>query len=181
VSAALTPADQRSFADLVSSQDAAMVVVTTAVAGERGGCLVGFHTQCSIEPNRYALWLSKANHTCRLAFRSTAFGVHFLGREQRDLAVLFGTKSGDDLDKFAHCDWVEGHGGVPVLCDCRSVVVGRRVAFLDEGSDHVCVVIEPVEIGPALVGPPMRQSDVADLDAGHAAEERPQPPTERAE
>lgn len=165
------------FDEVMGSLDVPMVVVTTVASGERAGCLVGFHVQCSIEPRRYAIWLSKANHTCRVALRARHFAVHFLSEADMDLAVLFGTTSGDDIDKFEHCEWTPGPDGVPLLTGCPRRVVARKVALLDEGSDHVCLVTEP-ELAEAA-GPfrPMRFSRVADLQAGHAAEERPAPPT----
>ena len=38
------------FDSLMASLDGPMAVVTTAVAGERAGCLVGFHAQSAIDP-----------------------------------------------------------------------------------------------------------------------------------
>ena len=64
------------FDELVGSLGPAMVVVTTAAGGLRAGCLVGFHSQCSIEPRRYAVWLSKLNETYRVAQRAEMFAVH---------------------------------------------------------------------------------------------------------
>ncbi|MCT1909143.1 hypothetical protein ACH0CV_13930 [Brachybacterium paraconglomeratum] len=49
---------ENAFATLMAATDPAMVVVTTAAGGERAGCLVGFHAQSSISPERYCLWLS---------------------------------------------------------------------------------------------------------------------------
>ncbi|WP_255355718.1 flavin reductase, partial [Frankia sp. CpI1-P] len=50
------------FHEAVSAISYPMVIVTAAVPdGERSGCLVGFHTQCSIEPARYLLCISQAN------------------------------------------------------------------------------------------------------------------------
>ena len=46
------------FNAVVSSQDAGLIVVTTAEAGEQAGCLVSFHSQSSIAPQRYCVWLS---------------------------------------------------------------------------------------------------------------------------
>ena len=86
------------FDSLMASLDGPMVVVTTAVAGERAGCLVGFHAQSSIDPQRYCLWLSKANHTYRVALRSTHLAVHFLTDDDIDLAERFGTRTGEDVD-----------------------------------------------------------------------------------
>ena len=48
----------------------------------RAGCLVGFHSQSSIDPRQYAVWLSKANHTYPVALRSELFAVHFLTARQ---------------------------------------------------------------------------------------------------
>jgi flavin reductase (DIM6/NTAB) family NADH-FMN oxidoreductase RutF len=171
---------EEAFGRLASALDPPMAVVTTVADGERAGCLVGFHAQCSVAPARYVVWLSKANHTHRIAMRSEVLAVHFLDRSQRELAELFGGTSGDDHDKFERCEWAPGLDGVPVLTACPHHVIGRRVALLDEGSDHVCVVVHPVEVGAPGGLQPMRLSDAADIDPGHEAEERPAPPTERA-
>ena len=66
------------FNAMVSSQDPGLIVVTTAEAGEQAGCLVSFHSQSSIGPQRYCVWLSKANHTYRVALRSSHLAIHFL-------------------------------------------------------------------------------------------------------
>ena len=165
---------------LVRSLDGPMAVVTVASPRERAGCLVGFHAQSSIEPRRYTVWLSKANHTYRVGLLSTHAAVHFLTADDRDLAERFGTLSGDRVDKFAGLDVAGGPGGVPVLAACPHRLVGRRVALPDEGGDHVCVVLDPVEVRTTGPFTPLRLSDVRDLDAGHPAGDRPAPASVRA-
>jgi flavin reductase (DIM6/NTAB) family NADH-FMN oxidoreductase RutF len=76
-----------------------MIVVTASYGDERAGCLVGFHSQCSIAPVRYAVWLSRANYTCRVALQASHVGIHFLSREDESLARLFGEQTGDEIDK----------------------------------------------------------------------------------
>ncbi|WP_255360521.1 flavin reductase, partial [Frankia sp. EI5c] len=56
-------AESSAFHDAVSAISYPMAVVTTAVDGERSGCLVGFHTQCGIDPPRYLVCISHNNHT----------------------------------------------------------------------------------------------------------------------
>jgi flavin reductase (DIM6/NTAB) family NADH-FMN oxidoreductase RutF len=165
------------FAALMASLDPAMAIVTSAIDGERSGCLVGFHAQCSIDPNRYAVWLSKANRTYRVALFSEALAVHFPARHDRDLAELFGANTGDELDKFDRCEWQTGFGGVPLLDRLPNRLVGPRGAVLDDGGDHVCMVVEGAQVH--VTGPftPLRLSDVRDLEAGHAVGDRPVPPT----
>jgi flavin reductase (DIM6/NTAB) family NADH-FMN oxidoreductase RutF len=162
------------FDELMTRLDNPMVVVTTASGRVRAGCLVGFHTQCGIDPPAYAVWLSKANHTYRVGALSDTFAVHFLGSGDRDLAELFGATTGDATDKFARCDWERGPDGVPVLSEVRNRFVGRRVALFDSGADHVCLVLRPVEASAGEEGL-LWLGEVADLEAGHTAEERQLP------
>ena len=168
------------FADIVGSLDPALVVVSTAVDGERAGCLVGFHAQSSIDPARYCVWLSKANHTYRVAQRSTHLAVHLLGATDTRLAKRFGTLTGDDVDKFAGLDVTNGDGGVPLLAACPRRLVLRRIALLDEGGDHVCISGAIVAVHGDADFQPLRLSSAAGWEAGHPSEERPVPPTERA-
>lgn len=172
--------DTSAFDSLMASRDAPMAIVTTCVDGERAGCLVGFHGQSSIEPRRYSVWLSKANHTFRVALHAEHLGVHLLTEADRDLAELFGTNSGDDVDKFALCDWGSTPEGVPALTRCPNMFVGRRTGLFDDGGDHVCFVTEPVVVLAAGAFVPLWLSDVDDLTPGHDVQERPSPPTERA-
>ena len=162
-------------AQLTSQLDGPLVVVTVTNGRARGGCVVGFHSQCSIEPGRFAVWLSKANHTYRVALQAERFAVHFLTESDLEVAELFGTTTSDEVDKFAACAWQPGDGGVPLLAACPNRFVGRRVALLDEGSDHVCVVLEPIEVASEGGFRPLRHSHVAELVAGHPAEDRPKP------
>jgi flavin reductase (DIM6/NTAB) family NADH-FMN oxidoreductase RutF len=168
------------FAAVIGSLDPPMIVVTAAVGDERAGCLVGFHSQASIDPERYCVWLSKANHTYRVALLANHLGVHALTEHDRDLAVLFGTRSGDEVDKFTLTDVEDGPEGVPLLPALPHRMVVRKTSLLDDGGDHVCLVTAPVDV--ATPGPftPLRLSAVAHLTPGHEAAERPRPATERA-
>ncbi len=161
------------FDAVVAAMDSAMVVVTVAVDGERDGCLVGFHTQCSIEPARYAVWLSKANRTHELAQRSNHLAVHLLGPHDHELAELFGGQTGDDLDKFVHCDWRPGPGGVPLISRCPARFVGRIVESASGIGDHDLFVLDIVDATGGEDAPaPLRLSAVVDIDPGHEATER---------
>lgn len=162
------------FDALVAALDSGMVVVTTAAAGERAGCLVGFHAQCSIHPRQYAVWLSKANRTYRVALAADHVAVHLLDRGDRGLADRFGSETGDEVDKFAGCAWDEGPGGVPLLAGAAGRAVLRRVAVLDVGGDHACLVGEPVLAErPAGRPAPLRLADVSGLPPGHPADDPP--------
>lgn len=159
-------ADADAFMDRLNPE---MCVVTAAAGGERSGCLVGFSAQCSIQPARYAVWLSKANHTYRVARAADRLAVHLLTRDQHDLAALFGGESGDSVDKFAGVRWRED-GDAVVLEDAAAWLVGTVRDRLDSG-DHVCFVVEPERWGGRDTDAPLlRLRDALDIEPGHPAD-----------
>jgi flavin reductase (DIM6/NTAB) family NADH-FMN oxidoreductase RutF len=166
------PERDEAFDALMSAADPAMVVVTTAAEGERAGCLVGFHGQASIDPQRYAVWLSKANHTYRVALRASHHAVHFLGADDVAMAELFGTRSGEDVDKFADVAFEDGPHGVPLLTALPRRIVLERIALLDDGGDHVCLTGRPLLAEGGDDFEPLRVAQVAHLDPGRPAEAR---------
>ncbi len=163
------------FDQLMVDLDGPMVIVTTAAGEARAGCLVGFHAQCGMQPARYAVWLSKANHTYRIGALADLFAVHFLAQEHRPLAELFGTLTGDEVDKFERCSWSSGPSGVPLLDECANRIVGRRIAWLDSGADHVCLMLDPIDSERTGSTRWLTFGQVMDLDAGHPAEDRQRP------
>jgi flavin reductase (DIM6/NTAB) family NADH-FMN oxidoreductase RutF len=165
------------FDALMMSLDAPMAVVTTAVAGERAGCLVGFHSQSAIDPGRYCVWLSKANHTYRVALRSTHLAVHFLTADDLDVAEHFGKLTGDEVDKFADVAFHATVEDVPLLDRCPNRVLLGRTVLVDEGGDHVCLVGQCLHAETGGSFTPLRLSQVNHLVPGHEPDERASPPT----
>lgn len=158
--------DMEAFTDRL---DPDMCVVTAVAGGERAGCLVGFASQCSLRPVRFAVWLSEANHTFRVARAAEFLAVHLLAREQLGLAEVFGGRTGDDGDdKFRDVPVRAGHGGAVLLEEAEAWFVGRVVARVG-GGDHVGFVLDPVEWGvrEGSGGPLLRLSDTYGVEPGH--------------
>jgi flavin reductase (DIM6/NTAB) family NADH-FMN oxidoreductase RutF len=128
--------------ELVSELDYPMFIVTATNGRERAGCLVGFTTQCSIDPPRFLVCLSDKNRTFRVARDADVVVVHLVPAEADPLARLFGSETGDDTDKFARCAWHEGPGGTPVLDDCANWFAGRILERVPVG-DHCALLLEP--------------------------------------
>lgn len=153
-----------------SALDPVLTVVTAADGDEHDGCLVGFGSQCSIEPLRMFVCLSTLNRTYAIAQRATALAVHVLGTAQRDAASLFGECSGDDTDKLARVPWHTGSAGAPILDECAEWLEGvieRRVVL----GDHVGHVLAPVAAGSGSHHGALRLRDVRGLTAGHPPKE----------
>ena len=160
------------FDTLMSSADPPLIVLTTTAEDERAGCLVGFHAQASITPERYCVWLSKANHTYRVSLRAAHFAVHFLGADDLAVAERFGTQSGEDTDKFDGIEVDLDEHGVPLLRACPNRMSLDRIAVLDDGGDHVCITARVTSANAVADFVPLRVSSATHLDPGHDSEER---------
>lgn len=130
--------------ELVAQLDYPMFIATVAARGERAGCLVGFTTQCSIDPPRFLVCISDKNRTFRVARDAEVMVVHLVPEGATDLVDLFGGETGDDLNKFERCAWRTGPGGAPVLDGCRNWFAGRILQRTPTG-DHCALLIDPFE------------------------------------
>ena len=135
--------------DFASKFDPPLTIVTTAADGRRAGCLVGYWTECSLSPARFLVCISKVNHTFEVAADAESIALHLIPRDSVEIARLFGSETGDDIDKFAHCEWIPGPRGVPILTSCPTHAVCDILDRFDVG-DHVALLVEPVSfvIGP---------------------------------
>jgi flavin reductase (DIM6/NTAB) family NADH-FMN oxidoreductase RutF len=142
------------------------VVTARGRDGERAGCLIGFATQVSVHPPRFLACISKENRTFDVVSKSGTVVVHFLSREQRELAELFGGETGDEVDKFELCEWREGPDGVPVLAGVAGWFAGRVLDRFDLG-DHVGLWLDPFEAHDGGGNPDLGFQDVKQIDPGH--------------
>ena len=165
----MTDAGTEAFENLVSLLNYPMYVVTTQADGVAAGCLVGFASQTSIHPPRFLVGLSTKNHTFRVAADATHLAVHVFDREHLDIPKLFGTQTGDTVNKFDRCSWHRGPAQMPVLDGAAAWFVGEILDRFALG-DHVGHLLAPVD------GSPPREleswvsfSDVRHLPPGHEA------------
>jgi flavin reductase (DIM6/NTAB) family NADH-FMN oxidoreductase RutF len=156
------------FGAFVSGLDYPMVVVTATDGTRRGGCLVGFSTQVSIDPPRLLVCLSDRNHTFGVARHAHLLAVHVLEPDQHDLAELFGSGTGDEVDKFTRCAWHPGPDGLPLLDDCPRRLVCRVLDTVPFG-DHVGFVLQPLSGHDGTAEPALGYQQVRDLEPGHEA------------
>jgi flavin reductase (DIM6/NTAB) family NADH-FMN oxidoreductase RutF len=161
---------------VIEPVDPVAIIVTSASGGDKAGCLVTFSGPCSIEPPRYAVWLSHRNHTYRVALAADELLVHMLTPADLPLAEIFGGVSGMAEDKFAGVPWSDC-GGMPLLRVTGGWLRGRirsRVPGREEtGGDHTCFVLAPVAAGGGSGDSrPLRMSDVQHIRPGQPAGEQ---------
>ena len=147
--------------------DYSLFIVTTAADGERSGCLVGFASQVSIDPQRFLIGLSVKNRTFEVARRADVLVVHFVPEDAEELAALFGGETGDETDKFSRCDWREGPDGAPILTALKDWFAGRILERLDFG-DHQAFLLEPIAGQAHRSGLPLTLRRAKWIEPGHA-------------
>ncbi|WP_182347475.1 flavin reductase family protein [Tomitella gaofuii] len=161
------PTDE--FARIAAASDSPIFIVTTCHDEERAGCLVGFGCQASIAPARFLVCLSNKNRTFRLARHASRLAVHLLGTDQYRLARLFGSCTGDEVDKFDACSWRPDAHGVPILAGVPAWFAGPITAVTGFG-DHTGFVVTPDSAaGADRIAPLLTMHDVLGLDPGHPA------------
>jgi flavin reductase (DIM6/NTAB) family NADH-FMN oxidoreductase RutF len=158
---------------VIAPIDPVAVIVTCASGGDRAGCLVTFSGPCSIEPPRYAAWLSHRNRTYQVALRAPELIVHMLTHDDLPLAEYFGGVSGTHEDKFARVPWTDC-SGTPLLQASGGWLRGRILTHGSAqdraGGDHTCFVLAPVAAGDGNGGRgPLRMSDVQHISPGQPA------------
>jgi len=157
------------FGSLAGELDYPMLIVTAASGRERDGCLVGFATQCSIDPPRFLVCISDKNRTYRIAQASGTLVVHVVPADAHDLVELFGGETADEIDKLAQVEWSEGADGVPILAGCPNWFAGAVLDRVRLG-DHVGFVLAPTDVShgaPAQAAFPF--SEAKDVKPGHEA------------
>jgi len=161
--------DDSAFERQAAHNDPPMYLVTATADGEKAGCLVGFATQCSIDPVRFVVCVSKANHTHTVVCRASNLVVHVLYESDREIASLFGEHTGDEIDKFARWPWDEVPDGVALRgCDWFS---GPIVDHFD-GGDHDGYVIDVIDgRGRRATETRLSFQDVKSFEPGHPASE----------
>ncbi len=159
----------QAFESIVGRLDYPMFVVTALVGDERQGCLVGFATQCSIDPARFLVCVSDKNRTYRVLERGAeAMALHVVPADAGYLVELFGGETGDDVDKFARCSWRDGPQGLPILDACENWFVGRVLDRIELG-DHVGFLLEPVAVHHGTAGRQFAFHRAKRIEAGHEA------------
>jgi flavin reductase (DIM6/NTAB) family NADH-FMN oxidoreductase RutF len=154
------------FHDVMLGLDYPLFIATVAAGGERDGCLIGFATQCSIDPPRFLACISDKNRTFRIAERADVMVVHVVPEEERELAELFGGETADEVDKLGQVEWEAGPGGAPVLARCPRWFAGRIAERVDLG-DHHGYLLEPIEAEASEDASELDFQEARDISPGH--------------
>lgn len=153
---------------LLETLEYPMVIVTATDGSRTAGCLVGLHTQASIDPMRIAVFLEHENHTYEVAKDATDLAVHYLDRSQHALAERFGSETGPEAQKFDGVDILRSENPAAIeLTEIGHRWIGRIEETVDCG-DHTMFLLAPTRVHRAATYRPLTNQAVTDIDPGNS-------------
>ena len=81
--------------------ESCVFVISVDTNGNPSGMIAGWNMKCSMEPPLFAVSLSKKGHTHKLIQQSKEFVIAVPNKELEESLLLFGSKHGNEIDKFA--------------------------------------------------------------------------------
>ncbi len=121
------------------------VWIVTARAGDKvNGMTAAWATQVSFKPRLVAVSIASPRYTYGLIKESGYYCLNLLSDAQKDLADLFGFKSGRKVDKFKGVSYRNALKGSPVLEEAMAYVECEVKDILTTG-DHDLFVGEVVD------------------------------------
>ena len=143
-------------------------VVGVADGKARDAFTAAWVMQASFDPLLLALSINPDNASYPLLHAGRGFTVNVLKRDQHDLAVRFGTRSGRDEDKLAGILWHAGRSGAPILEDALAYFDCELTGSMEAG-DHE-LVVGRVADGRILApgAKPLGYAETGDMDGSSA-------------
>jgi flavin reductase (DIM6/NTAB) family NADH-FMN oxidoreductase RutF len=114
-----------------------VVAITTSAEGRRNGMIANSAQRASLVPSvpRVSVYISKANVSHDLIYRSGVFGMHLLRSDQWELIWQLGLKSARQMpDKIKGFEVRTGGTGCPLLIDVLAALECRVANAMDTGA-----------------------------------------------
>jgi flavin reductase (DIM6/NTAB) family NADH-FMN oxidoreductase RutF len=144
--------DHRAFRGALGRFLTGVCVVTAAdPSGNPVGVTVNAFSSLSLEPPLVLFCIDRQTTALAAYSEGAHFAVNFLSEDQKAISELF---AGQDRDKFARSETIDGFGGCKILRSCLASLECRRTETLD-GGDHLIVIGQVEHIHVASEGAPL--------------------------
>ncbi|MBO8160127.1 MAG: flavin reductase family protein [Thermosipho sp. (in: Bacteria)] len=129
--------------DAIGKLYSSVAVVTMNLNGKINGITVAWITRVSITPKLIMISIGKTRYSHFLLNESAYFGVCVLSSRQKDIAEIFGSKSGAKYDKFKDVKFYFSERNLPILEGSLAYLECKIVNKYDAG-DHTLFIGEVV-------------------------------------
>jgi flavin reductase (DIM6/NTAB) family NADH-FMN oxidoreductase RutF len=138
--------DQAEFRDTCSRFATGVCVVTSTGADGPSGMTANAVTSLSLEPPLMIVCFALTARTLDAVEHSRRFGIHFLARDQEEVAARFASKM-PEPEKFSGLEW-SSRAEVPALAGCLAWLA-CELRGLTPAGDHLIGVGEVVDMWSA--------------------------------
>lgn len=144
--AGISTVDRAIFLEAMSVLPGPVAIITTGLAGQRGGLTASSVCSLSTDPPSVIACVNKSASAHDLILKAGCFGVNILRPDQQGAANLFTRKN---VDRFANHDWIEMSTGAPLLADALVALDCRLDRVFDGFSHSILVgVVEQLSYSP---------------------------------
>ncbi len=125
-----------------------IVLVTSRAKGKDNIMTAAWCFPLSMDPPLFGVSLSDSRHSFSVMEEGKCFGINLVAPEMREAALLCGTKSGREVDKFAESGLTKEEGekiGCALIGESPVSIECRLVDTIKTG-DHYLLVGEAVNV-----------------------------------
>lgn len=115
-----------------------VILVSSRYKDKDNVMTLAWHSPASFAPELYTIFVGKQRFSYDMIKQSKCFCVNFISKDDKELALIAGRKSGRDVDKFEEIEKEECE-----KIDCPRVK--NAVAFME------CELVDEIEIGDHVV------------------------------
>jgi flavin reductase (DIM6/NTAB) family NADH-FMN oxidoreductase RutF len=119
-------------------------VVTVKKDDIINGITIAWANRVSHSPSLIMISVGKKHFSHELIKEGKVFALNILSDEQKDIAKIFGLKSGRGINKFKDIEYTTKSTGCPILKNCIGYLDCKVVSSLEAG-DHTLFIGEVIE------------------------------------
>jgi len=126
-----------------------VILVSCRHEGKDNIIALAWHMPVSVEPQLYAIAVSKKRLACEMISKSRQFVINFIPFELKEKVLYCGTHSGKDADKFKECKFDKEEAvkvKCPIIKQCSAFMECMLATEIEMG-DHVIFIGEVVNSG----------------------------------
>lgn len=159
-----TSAMKSTIADLCRELSLGVYVIGASHGRRHDAFTASSVMQASFEPVLLAVSVNPGHASYPLIRGARHFSINVLRKDQMDMARLFGTHSGHEMDKLRNVSWTTGQTGAPILDDAMAWFECELTAVMPAG-DH-CLILGRVLGGHVAQdeATPMLYADTGNMD-----------------
>lgn len=125
-----------------------LFVLTAKLGDKHNGCITNTAIQVTVEPNRIAFAVNKANYTHDMLCETKNFNISIISEEAKfDLFKHFGFQSGSDVDKFSGFSAYKiSENGIAYITEGTNAYISGEVISMTDLGTHTLFICDVTDM-----------------------------------